>query len=64
GGGARRALMVLVILALIGAGVAIAISQSGGGSTPKITGTDQPATGNDARETVSKLQSLIDQNTR
>jgi hypothetical protein len=37
---------------------------SQGAETPKITGTEQSTKGSDAQDTVSKLQSLIDDNTR
>jgi serine/threonine-protein kinase len=60
--GLRRALAFLLVLALVAAGVAVALSQ--GGETPKITGTEQSVTGSDAQDTVSKMQSLIDDNTR
>ena len=62
GNGLRRALALLLVLVLAGIGIALAFSQSG--ETPKINGTEQPATGVDARETVSKLQTLIEENTR
>jgi serine/threonine protein kinase len=62
GGGARRAVLLLLVLALAAAGVYIALAQ--GGETPKITGIEQAPVGSNARETVSKLQALIDDNTR
>ncbi|MFL5843721.1 MAG: hypothetical protein ACJ762_03440, partial [Solirubrobacteraceae bacterium] len=61
GGGLRRALTLQLVLAHVAAGIAIGVSQSGG-ETPKIV--DRSAVGNDASDTVSKLQSLIDDNTR
>ena len=59
--GLRRALTLLLILVLAGVGIAVALGQSGG-ETPRIV--DRSATGSDARDTVSKMQSLIDDNTR
>jgi hypothetical protein len=59
-GGVGRILALLAILALIAAGVVIAINQTQ--ETPRIQ--DRSAVGNDVRDTVSKLESLIDDNTR
>jgi eukaryotic-like serine/threonine-protein kinase len=60
GAGVRRAVALLVIVGLVAAGIAIAVSQSG--KTPPIALHD--STGNDAHDTVSKLHTLIDDNTR
>jgi serine/threonine-protein kinase len=60
GQGLRRFLVLVLILGLVGVGVAVALSQTS--DTPRIQ--DRSAVGNDARDTVSKLQSLIDDNTR
>jgi serine/threonine-protein kinase len=59
-GGGRRAIVLLLILLLAGAGVAIALSQES--STPKIQILD--VNGSDARDTVGKLQDLIEENTQ
>jgi serine/threonine-protein kinase len=60
GSGGRRGLVLLVVLALIAAGIAVAVSNSQGKKTVQITGV----TGIDAHDTISKLDQLIDNNTR
>jgi hypothetical protein len=59
-GKARGILAVLAIVALIAVGVVIAVNQTQ--ETPRIQ--DRSAVGNDVRDTVSWLESLIDDNTR
>ena len=53
-------LTLLVVLALVGAGIYVAVDQSQ--STPKVRLSD--TTGTDAGDTIAKLQTLIDNNTR
>jgi serine/threonine protein kinase len=58
--GGRRALVMLVVLALVVAGVAVALSNSQSKKTVNITSVS----GTDAHDTISRMQQLIDDNTR
>jgi serine/threonine-protein kinase len=58
--GGRRALVALVVLALVVAGVAVALSNSQSKKTVNITSVS----GTDAHDTISRMQQLIDDNTR
>lgn len=60
GNGLRRLVAFLVILALVGAAVYVAVGQTQ--TTPTVQVSD--TTGNDAHDTISKLVQLIDNNTR
>ncbi len=59
-GGLRRALLLLLVLALGGTGVAIALTSTG--STRHVQIRD--VSGSDVHDTVDKLKSLVDDNTR
>lgn len=60
GNGLRRLVAFIVILALVGAGVYVAIDQTQ--TTPKVQ--ESGTTGSDAHDTISKMVRLIDNNTR
>jgi serine/threonine protein kinase len=60
GGGMRRFLAFVVVLALIGAAVYVAVNKTQTTDKVQVSGT----VGSDAHDTIAKLEALIDNNTR